>query len=467
MFLGLDLGTSNVKALAVDATGQIVAQGSAPVERFETPDGGIEQDIEQIWDATRRAIRQTVAEMDAKSIEAIGISSQGGALQLLDANDRPLGRVISWMDRRGKPYDQGIEETWGTSYLVDHIGSNLSTTTLGQIMRLRQDAPEVLGAAKAIGYVGDLIVGRFCGRRAHDATSLSLAMLYNPRLRGVDHELLARLGIDDKRQPDLLAANEPAGRLTDQAASQTGLKAGIPISPAVHDQYAAALGTGAVAEGDVLIGTGTAWVILAVTNRLTPPVAERTFVCTHPVDGLFGQLFSMGGVGAVIQWAVGLIGEDMPDAATLDQWIASVPAGADGLRFELPATAGRAAAIVSPSGGTFVGRNDGHGPKHLLRAVFECLALELAKRLDWFARADLPMKRVLLSGPAASGGAIGQIVANALNRPVTCLREPATGAMGATTIAHSLVDRRTNLAVLASQWAIDGDVVMPEVSTRE
>jgi len=467
VFLGLDLGTTNVKVLAVDADGRVLAQNSAPVECFPTPDGGMEQDIEQIWDAPRRAIRRTVAGAADHAVDAIGVSSQGGALQLLDAGDRPLGRVLSWMDPRGKPFDRHIEQTWGVDYLVAHTGSNLSTTTLGQVLRLAEHSPATLEAARAIAFVGDLIVGRLCARRAHDATSLSLAMLYNPRLRCADPDLLARLRIDNKRLPDLLPANETAGRLTSIAASETGLPAGIPVSPAVHDQYAAALGAGAVAEGDLLIGTGTAWVLLAVTGQLAPPVAERTFVCTHPVSGLFGQLLSLGGAGALIQSAIEQAGQNMPEPETLDQWVASIPAGADGLRFELPPPADGASDGSSLSRGVFSGQNARHGPKHFLRAVVEGLARELARCLDRFARAGLPVGCVLLSGPAASGGAIAQIIANSLNRPVTCCRQSALSAMGAATVANSLVDPGTSLAVLASRRTTPGRVLPPDASAPE
>ena len=138
MFLGVDLGTTNVKALVVDSEGRVVAEGSAPVERYYTPDGGVEQDVEEIWDATCTAIREAVAEQDALQIAAIGISSQGAALQLLDAEDQPVGRVISGLDGRGRPFDREITAELGEDFFVEHIGRHSSTMTIGQMLRLRQ-----------------------------------------------------------------------------------------------------------------------------------------------------------------------------------------------------------------------------------------------------------------------------------------------------------------------------------------
>ena len=128
MFLGLDLGTSNVKVLIAASDGGILSRGSSTVERWSVGDDGVEQDIEQIWDAARRAICGAIAPVDPSKVEAVGVSSQGGAMQMLDAREAPIGRVISWLDRRGRPFDRRIEQQWGESFLVEHTGSNFSST---------------------------------------------------------------------------------------------------------------------------------------------------------------------------------------------------------------------------------------------------------------------------------------------------------------------------------------------------
>src|SRR4030095_16792672 len=99
MLLGLDIGTTNVKALVTGLTGKPLARGSCPVQLFRLADGGVEQDINEIWGATLSAVRQAVRTVDATRIEAIGVSSQAGAMQVLDKEGRPLGRIISWLDQ--------------------------------------------------------------------------------------------------------------------------------------------------------------------------------------------------------------------------------------------------------------------------------------------------------------------------------------------------------------------------------
>ena len=456
MYLGLDLGTTNVKVLAVDGDGRTMGEGSAPVPRVTTPEGGVEQDIDEIWDATLTAMRQATGRLDAAAIRAIGVSSQGGALGLLDDRGRPLGRVISWLDGRGQPFDRQLEEELGTDYLAEHLGSNLSAMALGQLARLGSQRPDWLSAAAQIGFVGDLIVARLCGRRAHDATSLSIGMLYNPRLGEADPDVLRRLGIQEKRLPDLLPADRPAGGLLPEVARQTGLGAGIPVSPAVHDQYAASLGAGAVSPGDVSLGTGTAWVLIVHTDRLTAPVMPRTFVCPHPVPGLFGQLLSMSNGGSGVDWALKLTGRGGLAGEELDAALEAVPPGCDGLRCWplLVAGAGVGVAGTGLAGGGRLGDvRLGHGPNHLLRAVVEGLACELARHLELIARAGLPARRLVMCGPAATSRVTPQIVADVTERPVACIGESAISAYGATIVARRLAEPQVDLRTLAERLA--------------
>jgi xylulokinase len=461
-FLGLDLGTTNAKALIVGLEGAILARGSAPVRRSTKPDGGVEQDLDQIWDATCAAIGAAAGQSPADQIEAVGISSQGGALQLLSAQDEPMGRVISWLDGRGKRFDREFEQRMGQEYLVAHTGHNLSTIALGQLLRLRQESPELLAAAAKVGFVGDIIVGRLCGRRAHDPTSLSIGMLYNPRLGRADPDLLKLLQIDDKELPDLVPATTAAGGLEGDIARRTGMAAGIPVSPAIHDQYAASVGAGRVDAGDVMVGTGTAWVLLATLERLQPPIAPRTFVCPHPFKGLYGQLLSMGNGGSALQWALEITGQSGLRGRELDDRLGSVAPGADALRCWPLLTEGPEATGDWP-GGSFSGITLGHSANHMLRAVIEGLACELARHLNWFTAAGTPVGRLVVSGPAAVSSVVPRILADVTNRPVTCLSQPDMSAWGAATIARALVEPDADLPALAAAIAPSQRTVAPGV----
>ena len=453
MYLGFDLGTTNVKAVVIDDRRRVVATGSAPVERLLTPDGGIEQDIEQIWDAVCKVIRQVTRELDVGTIQSIGVSSQGGAMLLLDAQQRPLGRIISWLDGRGRSFDRELMRELGGEFLAGHIGCATSMMTLGQILRLQAETPERFAAASYIGFVGDVIVGRLCGRRAHDPTSLGIAMLHNPWLGCADPEMLARLGISEAQLPDLLPATTPAGGLSEEASRQTGLRRGIPVSPAIHDQYAVSLGAGTVHTGDVTFGAGTAWVLLAISDCLKRPVTQNAFVCPHPVPGLYGQMLSMRNGGSAIQWVLNLLGRGEASADSVDRWLAESPPGSEGLCFWPLLSMGADGddvSDISPSGGKIEGITLSHGPNHLLRAVVEGLACELARHLVLLVEAGLPVDRLTMCGSAAASRLTPQIIADVTNRPVVCVEAFDTSATGAAIVAQALVEKNADLAQLAN-----------------
>ena len=461
MFLGLDLGTTNVKAVVVDDGGHVVAAGSEALQRYHTPDGGVEQEIEEIWLAACRAIRQAVGKLNGAQVRAVGVSSQGGAMQLLNADDRPVGRVISWLDGRGQPFDRQLTHELGEAFFARHVGRSKSGITIGQVLRLRRQAPKLLDASARIAYVGDVIVGRLCGRRAHDATSLSIAMLLNPCLRRADPDLLQRLQLREGQLPDLLAATTPAGWLRTDAAEQTGLRAGIPVSAAVHDQYAASIGAGSVGPSDVCLGTGTAWVLVANTTGLAEPVTDDAFVCPHLVQGLYGQMLSMANGGSAVEWVVGLLRGGPASSEAIDEMLEAVPAGSEGLCFwPLLAPVARSGPSVEP-GGRVTGITLAHTANHLVRAVVEGLACELGRHLGFLTDAGLPVRRLVMCGAAAASRFTPQIVADVSGLPVACVKEPAVSAFGAATIARTLVEGDADLSSLARELAPASQTLTP------
>ncbi len=442
MFLGLDLGTTNVKAVVVDAGGAVLARGSAPVGIYHVGEGGVEQDVEEIWSAALAAIEEAARPCDLGGVWAVGVSAQGGALQIVDGRYRPVGPVVSWLDDRGKPFNREIGERLGPDWFAAHTGHGGSGMGVGMVLRLRHERPALLDAPNRIAFVGDIIVERLCGRPAHDATSLSIALLYNPNLRAADPDLLAELGVTEQQLPDLLPAHEPAGYLRADAAKRTGLKVGIPVSPAVHDQYAAALGSGAVRVGDVMFGAGTAWVLLAATAPgpgCTLPVIPSAFACTHVVDGLYGQMLSMVNGGSAYGWALRLMGLERAGADELDAMVAGIPAGCEGVRCR---------PLLAAKGGRLEGLRLAHGPAHVLRAVVEGLALELARTLR-----VLSADRLVMCGGAAESATTPQIVADATGLPVDCITEGAVSAHGAAVMARALAEGSRDLAALSAEMA--------------
>lgn len=459
--LGLDLGTTNVKAAVVTPRGRLVALGSAPVSLHHVGEGGVEQDLEEIWRATIAAIRQATREVGAKGIRAIGISSQGGALQRFDAQGRPAGRVISWLDGRGQPDDEALTTALGRAWFAQRIGHGGSGLAIGQLLRLRREMPGATAAPNRIGFVGDAIVARLCGRGAHDATSAGLTLLYNPARRCYDPDVLERLGLDPAQLPDLVPPRREVGTLLREVAEQTGLPRGIPVSAAIHDQYAAALGTGVVRPGEVMFGAGTAWVLLPVMTRLRPPVIDDAFVCQHVVEGVCGQILSLRNGGSAVAWALRLLGRERAGRVEVDALAGGVAPGSDGLRFWPFLTASGAAGVDARIAGRLSGLRLSHTSAHFVRAVLEGLACELNRYLEFLRASRIPVRRLVMCGGAASSRVTPGIIADVTGLPVACAPRGEGSVLGAAILARGLVETGRSLDQLAAEMVARPETVEP------
>lgn len=448
-FLGIDLGTTNVKAQVVDESGAILSSGSHAVAIQYSAAGAAEQDMADIWRATREAVAQATAGGAGAGVRAVGISSQGGALQILDSSGQPSGPVIGWQDSRARPWDEAMTRRMGTGWFFPHTGFSRSAISTGQILRLREQG--LLPEGFQVSWVGDLVVRLLCGTRAHDPTSLSEAGLLNPAQGKEDADLLREIGILPAQLPALLPVDRAAGGLLPEVAGPLGLNPGIPVGPAVHDQYAAATGCGAVRPGDTMLGAGTAWVIVAVTPRLEAPVGGVALVGRHPVPGLYGQMLSMVNGGSCISWALRTLALGNLGVTGVDGLLSSVPAGCAGLRFRPLLSEIGGAGLPPGTSGRIQGLRLGHTPAHILRALVEGLACELGRYLHMMKNGGVEVGRLVMCGKAAASAVTPAIIADTTGLPVDCVAIPETSSLGAAILARCLVQPDVGLAALADR----------------
>ena len=461
LLLGLDIGTTNIKAVATDLDGTILAEHSRSVEIFHLPNSAVRQKSSDIMAASRDVLRETVTRVDASRVKAIGISSQGGAMQLLEPDFSPNGDVISWLDMTGGEEDQALTTRKGHDWLTSRIGRGRSGLAIGQILRLHKESPEFLQPPRRVGFVGDVVTRFLCGRSATDATSLGLTLLYNPYKKDYDPDLLAELRIDKSQLPELLEPQQTAGTLLPEIARQIGLSDDVLVSVPVHDQYAAALGTGAVHSGDVMFGAGTAWVLLAVSDRPVATATDDALFCTHLVPNLYGQILSLTNGGSSFQWAINLLGLQALTPEEMDRMILDVPAGCDGLHFWPLLSSFDVAGLQPGTRGRLMGLQLYHGQAHVMRAVVEGLACELFRYLRFLHNSGITMKRLLMCGKAGASIITPQILADVTDLPVLCASFSGASALGAAVLAAGILEPNQSLQQIAERMATPAREVLP------
>lgn len=200
---------------------------------------------------------------------------------------------------------------------------------------------------------------------------------------------------------------------------------------------------------------------MAATAKLVRPVIDDAFVCPHVIDGLYGQLLSLGNGGSSVSWALGFLGFHDGQRTNLDEVLAAVPPGCDGLRAWPFLAPGGAAGLPAAVAGRFAGLRLEHTRAHALRAIVEGLACELTRYLGFLSDAGLRADRLRMCGGGARSRVTPQIIADVTDLPVACLVESEMSALGAAIIARSLVERQTNLLSLAEQMTHPSQTFQP------
>jgi xylulokinase len=271
--------------------------------------------------------------------------------------------------------------------------------------------------------------------------------------RSYDPDLLQRLGVSAEQFPKLLSPRESTGGLLPKIARETGLRAGIPVSPAIHDQYAAALAMRAVEAGTVMVGAGTSWILLAVGDRWVAPVTEWSFECHHVVDGLWGQIVALMTGGSAFGWALELTGNSKSKGDEIDRLLESAPAGCEGVQCQPFFIAFAPSGVAPNSRGILSGLQLSHSPAHVVRAVLEGLCFELRRHLDLLRKAGMPIKRLVLGGTVAAGRISPQILSDVTGLPLECAASGEGSPLGAAIIARGLLEPKKSLADIAHEMA--------------
>ncbi len=429
--IGLDIGTTGTKALAIDERGTILGRGYREYGLHAGAAGEVTQDAEDWWEAVVAAVRAAISGLDASSVTAMGLSTQGASMLAVDPNGRPLCPAITWMDRRAGREAVLLGERLGEESFYQKSGWALSATLdAAKILWLRRCRPEVFQQAASFVSTLEFVNFRLTGRAVIDPTNAAIRQLMDIRTGRWDGEILETLGITEDRLPSLLPAGEPVGTLTPSAADALGLSPSVRVYNGAHDQYCAALGSGAVHIGDMLLATGTTWVVLGVTEQ---PLYTLSHISpgVHPAGG-YGAMASLVSAGSSLKWFKNLIGSDF---AQMDRGAEERMQSAAGL-LVYPYLAGAGFPHGKPDArASIVGLELRHDRYDLARAFMEGVAFETRLALEEFSRHGLTVSRLRMTGGAARSRVWSEIVGCVTGCEILRMREPETCCVGAALLA--------------------------------
>jgi xylulokinase len=391
--VGIDVGTTGVKAIAIDAGGEVIARAERDYPLATPRPGWFEQDPED-W---VRASEEARATLDVEPA-AMGLSGQMHGLVALDASDRVLRPAILWNDQRTGAECAEIEERLGLDRLIALTGNRaLTGFTAPKLLWLRRHEPDVYGRIAHVLLPKDYVRLRLTGERAIDAADASGTLLFDVGARRWSDEVLDELDLPRAWLPPVYESPD------------------VPGAPGAGDQAAAALGVGVDRPGPLSIVLGTSGVVFAALPRFAADREARVHVFCHAVPGGWHAMGVMLSAAASLQWLRGAVGGTYEElTAEAEKW----PPGTDGLTF-LPYLAGERTPHADPDArGAFAGLHVRHDRGALARAVLEGVAYGLRDSLELLRQLGVEPESGRVSGGGARSDLWVRIVASVLGLPI-------------------------------------------------
>ena len=436
-FMGIDLGTSSVKALISDEKGTVYGLGQKEYGTEIPEIGYAQQDPELWWSRTKEAVMDAVKNAGIKgdAVAGIGFSGQMHGLVALDREGRPLGKAIIHLDQRSAAERREIIEKAGELLREELFNQPGTGMLVCSLLWIKRNCPEIYEKIAWVLPPKDYIRYRLTGEICTDHNDASAALAFSVKNREWCMELIRRLGLKTDIWPRVCTAWEQAGTVGRAAAEETGLSAGIPVMTGTGDCAAQLIGNGVAEEGIMSCNIGTASQLAVVTGK---PVQEEKMRCQlwcHAVPGLW---ICQGGAlngGSVLSWLKNKVLRDRRPFAELDREASAVPAGCEGLLF-LPYLAGERTPYQDPSArGVFFGLGMKHEQAYLVRAAMEGVLFNLMECREIFDRMDIPVRSLVASGGAARGECWRQIQADMLDMPVRTTAVQEEACLGAAILA--------------------------------
>jgi len=431
VLLGVDVGTSSAKGVAVDRAGTCLASEEiAYAYRVPAP-GRAEADPDEWWRATREILSRLVARVGAAPVEAVGITGQAPTLVPVDADGRPLGPAILWLDVRAEAEAHALAAALGPD--AEAVGGNrVHPYYLGpKLAWLRVHAPEPFAAAACFLQSHSYPLLRLTGTRATDFASAALcAPLYDASARSWWPRAVAHLGMDG-RLPAVRPAHAVAGGVLAAAARETGLREGTPVVVGGADFAASALAAGVTEPGEAALMLGTSGNLMLPLSR---PDFDLRLINAHHVG--CDRFLTLGATlaGAVQQWFRATWSGTTP-LDVLEREAAAAPAGADGVRL-MPYLQGERTPLWDAGArGALTGLSLAHGRGHLYRAVLEGVALSFRHCLEVVHERGVALREVVAVNGGARSPLWRQILCDALGAPLRYLPDAPGAPAGAALLA--------------------------------
>lgn len=474
-FLGIDLGTSAVKALVVDPNGVVRGTGSAEYPVHHPHPGWAEQDPDAWWSATAVAVQQAIGWTgESTSIAGIGFSGQMHGVAFLGENDRVLYPAVIWADQRSARQAAEITANVGAERLIEIAGSPVAAGFMAATaVWMQQEKASIWWRTKRLLSPKDELRRRMTGVEATDPGDGSASLLFDARWRNWSPALLDATETASILLPPVKPSAAVAGEVIESAAAMLGVPAGTPVVTGTGDAPSGLLGAGIVDPETMLLSLSTGAQVMVPRDVFTPDLHGRTHTFCSALEPVSGRpaWYQMGATlvaGMAMRW----LRDEMlrlPAAGAYERmtaWAERSPIGARGLLF-LPYLVGeRTPHMDARARGAFLGLAAHHESGDVVRAVMEGVTFACLDAFAALREAGSQPERIVMAGGGARSPFWRQMVADVFGLPVHALATTDQAAMGAALLACSGIRGRDPVET-AQRWASYGPGTEPDIRRHD
>ncbi|NJN94982.1 MAG: carbohydrate kinase [Anaerolineales bacterium] len=437
LLAGIDVGTTNIKAVIFDLTGQPVTQASVATPTYYPQPGWAHYEPEELWQGAAAALRQATGQLDRPDrIAGIAIASMAETAIPLDAHNRPTYHSVAWFDRRTQPQVDWLERNIGAERMFEISGMPLQPIFgLCKLLWFKQNEPAAYSRTVRWLNVAEYIAYRLCGVQATDYSLACRVIALNLRRREWDTALLQDLEISPSLFAPLCDSGTRLGPVTPEAAAATGLPTTAQVGAGGHDHICGALAIGVIEPGDIMDSMGTSEPVFVPLNQpISDPMVCRQGYAqgAHAVPGRYYATTSGFTSGASVEWFRDIVGRDL-DYATLIGEAEAVAPGSLGVYF-MPHLRLANTPHYDPKGrGAFIGLSTDAGRGVLFRALLEGLAYDCRYALEpLFDYPEVVRPRQIYAiGGSTRNPLLMRIKAAVFNRPITVATVAEATSLGA------------------------------------
>lgn len=452
-YLGIDLGTTVIKGVAINNKGKILADSFIDNETQNPHTNWVEQDPQIWWQKTLQIIETLSYKISPETVRGIGLSGQMHGLVMYDQHKNPTRDAIIWLDKRSEEQVEQIKKSIGETKIYRITGNPVFTGLLmPSLLWVMENELEIYDATEVISSPKDYLAAMLTGRVSTEPTDALATGGYDYQRDNWSEEIVGELGLRKEIFPKVNPTTKPYGEVTKEVFKLSRIPENTPVFGG-SDQSMTALGIGLIKEQQAVIAISTGGQFLVVAQKGIVDEKRRLHTLNHvnPDVGLY--MAATLSAGLSLRWFKNeFCGLPKMDYNGFLKGIESIPIGCDNLIF-LPFLNGERTPYFNPNlRGGFFGLNQKHSKLHLARAIMEGVAFSMKQCLKVFEELNIPIGEIILSGGGSKSSVWCQII---------------TDVIGIPTRTTNITDHSPYGAALLAKFAQEGLEKLPDFYRRK